>query len=112
MGAESLGEESSSGVKVVSVEARLQLGEGLAEVREAGQVLGGVREAGEGLVVGGFPSRSGREEDTDTTEGFLHFSSEGKSSRGNSSAAGNSSRDRAGSSISCFRLKLFPFTCR
>lgn len=40
-----------------------------------------------------FPRRSGREEDTDTTEGFLlHFNTDGNSSTtGNSSGAGNSS---------------------
>ena len=42
-----------------------------------------------------FPRRSGREEDTDTTEGFLlHFNTDGNSSTtGNSSVAGNSSCD-------------------
>ena len=39
-----------------------------------------------------FPRRSGREEDTDTTEGFLlHFNTEGNwSTTGNSSVVGNS----------------------
>ena len=40
-----------------------------------------------------FPRRSGREDDTDTTEGFLlHFNTDGNSSTtGNSHGAGNSS---------------------
>lgn len=40
-----------------------------------------------------FPRRSGREEDTETTEGFrLHFKTDGNSSTtGNSSGTGNSS---------------------
>lgn len=50
-----------------------------------------------------FPSRSGREEDTDTTEGFLlHFNTDGYSSTtGKSSVVGNSScgREEGGQSI-------------
>lgn len=43
-----------------------------------------------------FPTRSGREEDTDTTEVFLlHFNTDGNSSTtGNSSGVGNSSWSR------------------
>lgn len=46
-----------------------------------------------GLMLLEFPRRSGREEDTDTAEGFLlHFNIDGNSSTtGNSSGAGNSS---------------------
>lgn len=48
-----------------------------------------------------FPRRSGREEDTDITDGFLlHFNTEGNSSTtGNSSVAGNSSCDIKGRKI-------------